>query len=246
MIGSIKNHPFPVEAYFNSSLVLGFAVPKHELESMIPNCLELDMFNDEYGFVAAAMVQTTGLRPKGFPAMLGRDFFLIGYRIFVRYRNQRNKRLRGLYILKSETDKKSMELLGNIFTKYSYSTTDIQTSSTSNEQTIYSEQSGFKVVIDRSDREPILPMGSPFSSFEEARRFSGPLPFTFTFNESKSEMLIVEGVRSNWKPKPLNLLSSKFSFIESLNLKGLTLANVFEVTNVPYYWKRGVIESVSR
>lgn len=246
MIGSIKNHPFAVEAYFNSSLVLAFAVPKQELESMIPDCLELDTFNDEYGFVAAAMVQTTGLRPKGFPAKLGRDFFLIGYRIFVRYRNQRDKRLRGLYILKSETDKKSMELLGNIFTKYSYSTTDIQTTTTSNEQTIFSEQSGFKVVIDRSDREPSLPTGSPFSSFEEARRFSGPLPFTFTFNESKNEMLIVEGVRSNWKPKPMNILSSKFDFIESLNLKGLTLANVFEVNNVPYYWKRGVIESANR
>ena len=75
-----------------------------------------------------AMVQTRELRPKGLPKFRGNSFFLIGYRIFVRYINKAGKRLRGLYILKSETDKKKMEWLGNIFTHYNYSTTDIQLS----------------------------------------------------------------------------------------------------------------------
>jgi hypothetical protein len=49
---------------------------------------------------------------KGIPKMLGNNFFLIGYRVFVRYTNAAGKRLRGLYILKSETDKKKMEFFG--------------------------------------------------------------------------------------------------------------------------------------
>ena len=69
-----------------------FAVPKEQLQSLIPECLELDTFNDKWAFVAVAMVQTTELRPKGFPKFLGNDFFLIGYRIFVRYTNTAGKR----------------------------------------------------------------------------------------------------------------------------------------------------------
>ena len=118
MINFLKNHPFAVEAHFDSSLVLTFAVPKDQLQNLIPECLELDTFQDKWAFIAIAMVQTSGLRPKGFPKFMGNDFFLIGYRIFVRYTNNAGKRLRGLYIIKSQTDKKKMEFFGNIFTHY--------------------------------------------------------------------------------------------------------------------------------
>ena len=96
----LKNHPFAVSAYFERSTVLTFAVPKNQLLPFIPECLELDTFQDEWAFVAVAMVQTKSLRPKGTPKFLGNDFFLIGYRIFVRYTTSYNKRLRGLYIIK--------------------------------------------------------------------------------------------------------------------------------------------------
>ncbi len=117
MSSFLKDHPFAVDAFFDSSTVLAFAVPKEELQAMIPECLELDTYNDKLGFVAMAMVQTRQLRPKGFPRFMGNDFFLIGFRIFVKYRTSWGKRLRGLYIIKSETNKKKMEALGNIFTQ---------------------------------------------------------------------------------------------------------------------------------
>jgi hypothetical protein len=41
---------------------------------MIPACLELDLFEDKWAFIAIAVVQTKHLRPKGFPAWLGNDF----------------------------------------------------------------------------------------------------------------------------------------------------------------------------
>jgi uncharacterized protein YqjF (DUF2071 family) len=126
MLSFLKNHPFAVEAFFESSLVLTFAVPKEQLQNLIPECLQLDTFQDKWAFVAVAMVQTTDLRPKAFPKFMGNNFFLIGYRVFVRYTSNKGKNLRGLYILKSETDKKKMEFMGNIFTHYNYTTTDIE------------------------------------------------------------------------------------------------------------------------
>ena len=81
----LRNHPFAVDAFFERSLVLTFAVPKEQLQHLIPGCLELDTFHDKWGFIAVAMVQTKDLRPAGFPKFMGNDFFLIGYRIFVRF-----------------------------------------------------------------------------------------------------------------------------------------------------------------
>lgn len=236
---NLKNHPFGVEAFFESSVVLNFAVPKKQLVSHIPNCLQLDTFQNKWAFVAVAMVQTRDLRPKGFPKFMGNDFFLIGYRIFVRYTTNNRKRLRGLYILKSETNKEKMAFMGNIFTHYNYTTTDINRTSRENFVEIASEKSKFKMAYKNIETEVDLPKSSPFSNWKEARRFAGPLPFTFTYNENKKEVLIIEGVRQNWKPKPLNIINYEFEFIETLNLKNHVLANAFIIENIPYYWKKG-------
>ena len=239
----LKNHPFAVEAFFESSLVLTFAVPKAEVESLIPECLTLDTFNDKWAFVAVAMVQTSGLRPKGFPKFMGNDFFLIGYRIFVQYHTNAGKRLRGLYILKSETDKKKMEIMGNIFTHYNYTTTDIIQTEKDSISSIKSDKSKFKIVFENEGENVALPQNSPFADWKEARRFAGPLPFTFTYDKEKKEVLIIEGVRENWIPKPLKVLDFNFDFLKNLNLKNTVLANAFIIKNIPYYWKKGRIET---
>lgn len=243
MLSFLKNHPFAVEAFFESSLVITFAIPKEQIQNLIPECLQLDTFNDKWAFIAVAMVQTKALRPKGFPKVLGNDFFLIGYRVFVRFTNKAGKSLRGLYILKSETDKKKMEFLGNIFTYYNYTTTDINQYSQNGTTEINSKKSGFKILIDNSDNENIsLPTGSPFADWKEARRFSGPLPFTFTYKQDDKEVLIIEGVRENWNPAPVKVIDYKFSFIDNMKLTGAKLANAFIIKNIPYQWKKGKIE----
>jgi uncharacterized protein YqjF (DUF2071 family) len=241
MLSFLKNHPFAVEAYFESSLVLTFAVPKEQLESLIPPCLTLDTFDDKWAFVAVAMVQTKGLRPRGFPRFMGNDFFLIGYRVFVRYTTNAGKNLRGLYILKSETDKKRMELMGNMFTHYNYTTTDISKTEKGGILEIQSNRSAFNIRLDQVE-EASLPPQSPFSDWKEARRYAGPLPFTFTYNSATQEVLIIEGVRQNWTPKPVHVLDYHFSFLDSLQLENPVLANAFVIRDIPYLWKKGKIE----
>ena len=238
----LKDHPFAVEAFFERSVVFTFAAPKTALQHLIPECLSLDTFNDEYGFVAVAMVDTRDLRPKGMPKFAGNDFMLIGYRIFVRYVRNDGKRLRGLYILKSETNRKKMEFFGNMFTHYNYTTTDIEFEVGDDQTTVISKGSNFKAVFQPSTEESPLPQGSPFNSWKEARRFAGPLPFTFTYNSEDKEVLIIEGVRQNWKPQPLSVSSHQFEFVDNLKVEGIVLANAFQITKVPYYWKKGVKE----
>jgi len=244
MFSFLKNHPFAVEAFFESSLVLTFAVPKVQLQKLIPECLQLDVFQDEWAFIAVAMVQTKALRPKGFLRVMGNDFFLVGYRVFVRYTNSRGKNLRGLYILKSETDKKRMEFMGNIFTHYNYTTTDINKIEQTNTLEIASIKSKFRITVGKTEEVP-LPEHSPFDDWKEARKFAGPLPFTFTYNQQTKEVLIIEGVRENWVPKPVQIIDYDFEFLRTLNLRNPILANAFIIENIPYYWKKGKTEQWS-
>lgn len=243
MLSFLKNHPFAVEAYFESSLVLTYALPKEELQRLIPESLRLDTFENKWAFLAVAVVKTKALRPKGFPTFFGNDFILTGYRIFVRYTTSAGKRLRGLYILKSETDKKKMERLGNLFTQYKYTTTDIQLVWQSSNITVRLTKSAINIEVDTSNNKTVLPQGSPFKDWKEARRFAGPLPFTFTYNARKKEMLLIEGVRKNWQPKPVSVIKEDIGFLKSLGLYNLVLANAFLIENVPYSWKKGKKDS---
>jgi len=238
---SLKNHPFAVETTFETSIVLTYAVPKEDLEKLIPSCLQLDTFDGKWGFVALALVSTQKLRPKGFPEFMGDDFILAGYRVFVRYINSKGKIFRGLYILKSETNNPKMTFFGNIFTHYNYTTTDIHFEKNDETLKIASKKSGLEVEI-RNVVNAALPAGSPFPDWAAARKFAGPLPFTFSVNEKKRSILIIEGVRQNWTPKPVEVTNAKIGFLDSLNLRSLVPANAFIIENIPYYWKKGRLE----
>ncbi|MEL6989817.1 MAG: hypothetical protein AAGK97_18560, partial [Bacteroidota bacterium] len=172
----------------------------------------------------------------------GRNFFLIGYRIFVKYYTKEGKRLRGLYIIKSETNKCSMQFFGNLFTHYNYTTTDIQITNDPSSKTIASQHSDFKLELALGEEEVELPKGSPFNDWKEARRYAGPLPFTFTWETEKKEMLIIQGLRSNWKPKPFRVIQFHSAFIDHFNFKEARLANAFLVEQIPYTWKKAIRE----
>jgi len=239
---SFKNHPFAVQTFFKSSLVLTYAVPIDELKNMIPECLELDTFNDQWAFIAVAIVDTKKLRPKGFPAFMGNNFVLAGFRVFVCYTNNQGKRLRGLFILKSETNKKKMSFFGNIFTHYNYSTTDIEFQYTEETIIVSSNKSDIEIEVLINKPDASLPLDSPFTNWKEARRFAGPLPFTFTYNNKQKEVLIIEGVRENWTPRPVEVIKSKIGFINQKKYNGIVLANAFIIEHIPYYWEKGKIE----
>lgn len=242
MLSSLKNHPFGVVATLERTVVLSFAVPRAELQRLIPPFLEVDTFQNESGFVAVAIVRTKHLRPVGFPVWMGNDFLLVGYRIFVRYTNRNGKRLRGLYILGSETDKRRMTFLGELFTRYRYSFKPLIETISGERTTISSPDGSTSVVYHDGGGDIALPSTSVFKDWSEARRFVGPLPFTFSHDKPRNSVLVVEGARADWVPRPVSVLGHAFTFLDGLGLSGLRLSNAFVMDRVPYHWKRGVLE----
>jgi hypothetical protein len=237
----------PIKAELAASLVLAYAVPAEVLKPFLAPGLELDMYGG-FGFLAIAMVETRDLRPALLPAGFGLNFFLTGYRIFTRYRTSAGRTLRGLRILRSDTDRWSMRVFGNLLTHYDYvhSRCHVRRTKSTYGIEICSPQgdADLKVDADITNEPESPPLGSPFPDLREARKFAGPLPFTFDYEQQTHSMIRVEGVRREWRPRPVSVKVYRNTFLErdAFRSAGATLANAFYLENVPYSWKPGVRE----
>jgi Uncharacterized conserved protein (COG2071) len=242
-----KRHGVPIKAHLRASLVLAYAVPQGVLKPLLAPGLELDTYGG-FGFLAIAMVETHDLRPAFLPAAFGLNFFLAGYRIFTRYRTVAGRSLRGLRILRSDTDRRSMRVFGNLLTHYGYELSRCRVWRTADTYgvEICSPQGDADLLVeaDITNEPGSPPPGSPFPDLREARKFAGPLPFTFDYEQQTHSIIRVEGVRREWNPRPVSVKVHRNTFLEREEFRstGATLANAFYLENVPYSWKLGVRE----
>jgi hypothetical protein len=251
MFYRLKRHPIPVRAFFRHSLVLTYGLPKAILRPLLPPGLTLDTLG-ETGFLAIALVQTESLRPLGSPRFLGQDFFLSGYRIFTRFTTSTGRRLRGLRILRSDTNSVLMVAFGNLLTHYAYHRAGVTVAETGGcleiEITTANAEADLHVVAQISHPAKYLPADSPFKDFHQARLFAGPLPFTFDYEPETQSLVMIEGVRKKWEPRPVRVEVLKNTFFDHAPFRDTrpVLANAFHVQDIDYQWKRGVLEKLPR
>lgn len=244
MLAALKRHPFPVVAHFRRSVVLTYAFPERVLAPLIPRGLQLDTF-EGWGFLAIALVQTEALRPAGLPRWMGRDFFLSGYRIFTRFRGADGRSLRGLRILRSDTDSRIMALSGNLLTHYNYQVAKVDAAQEVDLLRLTTRtpgaQADLDLEVDLTAEVLAPPPGSPFPDLGMARRYAGPLPHTFDAEAGSGDMIIIEGVRTHWEPRPVQVRSVRATYFDQEPFRGISpvLANAFMVEDVSYRWKRG-------
>jgi len=245
----LRRHPIPVRARFRHALVLTYAFPKELLEPLLPPGLLLDTHGG-FGFLAIAMVQTEALRPAFLPAWIGRDFFLTGYRIFTRYKTRAGRTLRGLRILRSDTDNRLMAFFGNRLTHYNYRVAEVNAKEDRQRWQIEIKtpdaRSDLHVAADLASRPAPLPAGSPFADLRAARLFAGPLPFTFDYELETNSIVMIEGVRKDWKPQPIRVEVFNNTFFDQppFNRTTPVLANAFHVEDISYTWRRGRRETL--
>ena len=241
----LRRHPFPVVAHFERVVALSFAFPEVVLRSMVPTALEIDTY-EGLGFLTVAMVWTKKLRPAGFPEVFGQDFFLAGYRVFTRLRDESGRRMRGLNILRSETDKRRMVWSGNLLTRYHYRHVNVRLekagSDTRVETSLANGTPTLALTVGAPDDSLALPEGSPFRDWQTARLFAGPMPFTFSAEDNGS-FVVIEGRRQNWMPRPVPVKDWHVGLFDEEPLRGTKpiLANAFTVEDIPYRWEKGRI-----
>ncbi len=241
----LRRHPFPVVAWFERVVAVSFAFPEAVLRPLVPSSLELDLY-EGLGFMTLALVWTRRLRPAGFPAFLGQDFFLAGYRVFTRLRDVSGRRLRGLKIVRSETDRRRMVWVGNLFTRYRYRHVNVAIRAEGAETHVRTSLGNgtptLELTFDAGEASAPLPAGSPFPDWHAARLFAGPMPFTFSA-EDDGTSVVIEGSRQNWLPRPIIVKKCKVGLFAEPPFQGTTpiLANAFGVNDISYRWEKGRI-----
>ncbi|MHA3772520.1 DUF2071 domain-containing protein [Verrucomicrobiota bacterium sgz303538] len=247
MLYRLRRHPIPIKAHFASSLVLTYAFPGELLRPLLPPGVSL-YSHEGWGFLAIAMVQTHSLRPAWLPGAFGRSFFLSGFRIFSEFETASGRKLKGLRILRSYTDRAMMSFGGNLLTRYDYRRADV---SVDQDETILriqmqtaDREADLDVTADLKSADAGLPPKSPFKNLAEARRFAGPLPFTFEYEVETNSIIVIQGVRQNWHPRPVHVTVDKMQILQQPPFRDFAdppLANAFFVEDIPYRWERGVI-----
>jgi uncharacterized protein YqjF (DUF2071 family) len=242
-----RRHPLPMATTLRHSLVLSYAVPINILSPLCPPGLTLDTYGDD-GFVAIAAVRAERLRPRGTPAFVGRDFLLTGYRIFVRHRNAEGRLLRGLHILRSDTNSRFMKLGGNLLTNYHYEHADISHVVTEDALSLrVASDDGVRLAVEADLTQPgVLPATSPFLGTNDARRYCGPLPWTIDFEAKTHSLVSVRGRRGEWSPRLVNVDVRTCTYFHRAEFAGYTprLATAFYVDNIPYSWDSGIVTPI--
>jgi len=243
----LRRHPLPIRAHFEFTFVMTFAYPPAMLAPLLPPGLRLDE-HQGHGFVAVAMVQTRRLRPAGLPAFVGRDFFLTGYRVFARLTTGEGRELRGLRILRSDTDSRVMKLFGNLLTHYNYHriTVKHRRSRDTLALDVTSPDGAADVQVTARLDANGLPAGSVFPDERTARKFAGPLPFTFDYERETQSIICIEGRRQHWVPQIVQAEIRRLTFLRKLFPSvEPRLVSSFFIEDVPYRWERGVREPIS-
>jgi hypothetical protein len=239
----LQRHPIPIEAHLEDCLTLTYALPAAVLRPLLPPGLELDTFGG-YGFVAVALVQTRSLHPAWLPKGCGQNFFLAGYRIFARFTTADGRTLRGLRILRSDADRRTMVAGGNLLTHYNYHRCEAAIDASADRIHIAVSAADaigtLDITADLTDAT--LPAGSPFATVREARRFAGPLPFTFDYEPESHAIVVIKATRTAWRPAPVAVDVRRLAFFDQPAFRGCTpvLAAAFHVKDIDYRWERGV------
>jgi Uncharacterized conserved protein (COG2071) len=242
----LQRHPIPMTCHFEHSLVVTWALPAGTLEPLVPPGLTLDTYDSQWGFVVIAVVQTRNLRPAFLPGWAGSDYALTGYRIFVRHRDRTGRTRRGLHILRSDTDRRTMKLGGNLLTHYRYRLSGIDIGAAPDRLDVRITTRGAEAdlhVVARLAAEPApLPPTSPFRSARDARRFAGPLPWTFDYEPQTRSIVMIRARRTAWDPQPTAVDIKTCSFLERAPFSAARprLASAFHVGGVDYSWERGI------
>ena len=145
-----------------------------------------------------------------------------------------------------------MVAFGNLFTHYNYRFSQVETNNSETSLRIkVKTQDGsgdVNLQADLSSPEGFIPAGSPFSNEREARRFTGPLPYTFDYERETHSIIRIEGVRKEWHPRLIPVVVNRLSFLQQEGLSNTepVLASCFYIEGIDYLWKRGVWEPLEK
>ncbi|MGI8457997.1 MAG: hypothetical protein ACR2LI_07780, partial [Propionibacteriaceae bacterium] len=212
--------------------------------------LELDTYTapdgQTYAFAAVALADLDHLRVAGVPRRLGSAQVTAGYRVFMRMRTGERMRLRGLRTLASQTSAPLGALGSNLTTRSHYSTVQAEMVQTYGVLHARCTSADGAADVDATAylEESTLPEETPFASERAARRFAGPLPYTFS--PDPDGIVVVKSSRIDCEPRPVRVDVAQATFFDHGPFAGVPrrLANAFYLADLDYGWQPGELHRI--
>ena len=235
--------PFNIRVHFDFFLVLIYAVDKEKAEALLPKPFIHETYGDK-AIMAVAFAKANRFRPSFFPKFLGLAFNFAGFRHMAKYQQKSGKTIRGLKIIRSVSNKKMMVRGGDELTQYKFQYDPFTIKEKDNIIRIKGKSIDVAVQEIEKKEDANLPAGSVFPSWTEARKFGGPLLYTFELNNES--VSITEGSRKYWQPFPVEVLHANTDFFDSPPYNDLqpVLSAAYMIKDIPYSWKKAVIEKL--
>ena len=216
------------------------------LRLLLPPGLELETAGG-HGFVAVALVRTEALRPAGHAGrartgLLPRRLS----RVHDASRRRTGRRLRGLRILRSDANRARMVARREPAHALQLPPLHARRVASGGRIRFDVETRGSRrrPAADRRSRESGAARGLARSRrCREARRFAGPLPFTFDFEAETHAIIAIQARRARTGGlTPVAVDVERLSFFDQPAFHGCApvLAAAFHVSDIDYRWERGV------
>lgn len=237
----MKPLPFNVVTEFKAFALLLYSVDLVSAKKLIEDPFILKEHKGR-GIMATAFAKVKHLRPAFLPSFLGVNFDFAGFRFMVDYHsNSKNKDLSGLKILRSVSNNKLLSAGGKIFSQYNFSYSNLEINQSQISTTIKGEL--FDIELQHSSDKRFIQAGSLFSDYSEARKFAGPL--LYTFERKAHKISIVEGSREHWQPRPAKIIAHRNDFFAELPFSKLDAIPeaAFTINDIPYSWQKAITET---
>jgi len=235
----LQKNPLTVVGTIAHCLLFTYRTPAAKAARLLPRPLEA-VTRDDYAFWNIVVSRLHAMRPPGFPALVGVDYWHVAYRLYVRLPLPDDRIIEGLYFTRSDCDNPLMTLAGNLLTDFNFHTAPIR---------LDPRDEGLDLEIASPDapararvlpgRAPELAPDSPFTSLDDAAAFLKYKPFGISIDD-KGDANVVRIVRREdaWRGRLIQVESAHWAYFDD---KVVQPEICYEVAPIVYRWNRGEV-----
>lgn len=233
---SIKN-PLPMRGTIDRCWLFTFQSPADEIRALLPSHVEL-VTHHGCGFYNAVVCHVSRMRPHPLPALVGKSYWHVAYRTYVRFYAESGETIEGLYFFRSDCDSKLMTWGGNLLTDFCFHNAGIEVVEDDNRVEISVDAAGaaVDVAMDRN-RAPQVPADSVFASLEEAAAFLKYHPAGIAVDDAGNANVVhINRNEADWKYRLVTVTESCWEFFSGSSARPEIC---YEVEPIVYLWNRG-------
>lgn len=230
-----RNGRLAITSTFFTNTILMYSCEPDDLQRFLCPGINVDVIGGR-GHLAVAFVDQRDFRPRGLPHQAGSDFFMVEHLAFVTYESSDGRRMRGLYLLQSDTPSTLACIGSRIFSHYRFRKIDLTVNETGNTRRFTSAKAGIDVTI-------ALDAHNEGEVWADYKQLSKPRSFNFQYLKRSNATLVIRGVLKGWKPRPATVLKADIAAVDEMGIAFDGPPKAIEVDDVEYSWRNSRIDT---